>query len=275
MKGSEKILDQLSGFSSNSIILITITVIAMWFFSWGIKKSLNRLSERYPSKRIMIKNFIPIINFLLNLLAVLFILFFILDISTTALMTFGVSAGVAIGFAIQDVLANIFSGLIVIFTRPFNIGDKIQAGEFYGEVIDISLLRIRITTPDDSIINIPSKQFLEKSVSNSNSGELNCQVVTQFNLPWDSDIGLIKKISYEAVYASPFSYLKKPVSVIVKDDFIEMPLIKVKIKSYVYDHRYEYRYSSDLYQRIKEHLLENRLIRPYNNVSGNRACWNR
>ena len=66
----------------------------------------------------------------------------------------------------------------------------------YGEVVDINLLKVRIQTPDDSLVTIPCKTVLEDAVADANSGELNCQVVTEMYLPGNSNVPEIKRIAY-------------------------------------------------------------------------------
>lgn len=248
--------DFLQFVSSNRIVLILLVLGVSWLLTRVTRLFLNRMAELYSSRRILIKTFIPLMNIVVNITAVLVILFGILQISTDVLLTFGVSAGVAIGFAVQDILANIFGGLVIIFTRPFNIGDKISVGEYYGEVIDVSLSKVRIVTSDDSTINIPSKMFLQQTVSNANSGELNCQVVTEMFFDPDCDTGALKKIARDAVYSSPFLHPAKPVVINFSDYVNVNRFVKMKIKAYVFDHRYEFRFSSDLTERIRGHLAK-------------------
>jgi small-conductance mechanosensitive channel len=252
--------NQAIQFDTDSLIKIAIVLAIVIIASRLLRLYMNKMAEKIVKKRIIIKNLIPLSNLLLYLGASLFIVFGVLRVSSDLLLTLGVSAGVAIGFATQNLLANIFSGLVIIFTRPFNIGDKIEVGNYYGEVIDISLLRIQLQTPDDSTINIPSKLFLEQSLSNSNGGALDCQVVTEMYFPGNSDMDRIRQIAWEAVLCSPYTFLKKPVNILFKDEIKYYSVIKMKVKSYVYDHRYEFTYSSDLMQRIKKKIQNEKLI---------------
>jgi small-conductance mechanosensitive channel len=250
----------VGSFSSNRIILIITVVIVTWFLSKMVQLTMNRFAEKYAAQRIMIKNMIPLMNIGINFAGLYLIIFRVLRISSDSFIALGVSAGVAIGFAVKDLLANIFGGLVILSTRPFNIGDKVEVGNYYGEVTDITLLKVKMTTLDDSVITIPNKLFLESSISNSNSGELNCQVVTSFNIPYNTNLDEFTSVAYEAAYSSPYTYMKKPISVLFSDEHtMHKHTIKVKIKSYVYDHRYEKAYSSDLYQRIQKWCVKNQL----------------
>jgi small-conductance mechanosensitive channel len=252
----------LDHFSSNRIISILLVLAATIILSRLTKKYLNHLAETRSSRRILIKNFIPIINIVYYSTGLLTILFGILELPGDMLITFGVSAGVAIGFAIKDLLANVFGGLVIILTRAFNIGDKIQVGEHYGEVVSVSLLKVRIVTPDDSLINVPSKLFLETSISNANTGALDCQVLTELLLPGNIDIERVRTIAHEASYSSPWLYTPKPVAILFKDVYKETSLVQLRIRAYVHDHRYEFAFSSDVYVRIKTQLEREHLIPP-------------
>ncbi|PKL15135.1 MAG: mechanosensitive ion channel protein MscS, partial [Spirochaetae bacterium HGW-Spirochaetae-6] len=179
--------DILEKISYNSIVSALLLIFAAFMLTKLGAALLKKLAERYSHKRIQITTLIPIYKLMVNFSVLAFIGFGIFNISGQTLMALGLSLGVALGFAFQDLLGNIFGGLIIIFTKPFAIGDKIQIGEHYGEVKDISLRRLEIVTIDDSVISIPNKAILTEHVSNANTGELNCQVVTDIFLPLDVD----------------------------------------------------------------------------------------
>ena len=52
-----------------------------------------------------------------------------------------------------------------------------------GEVTAIGLRSVRLVTPDDSLVSVPNSDIVNQAVSNSNSGEFNCQVVAELYLP--------------------------------------------------------------------------------------------
>jgi small-conductance mechanosensitive channel len=242
------------------IVSIAITLVIIWLLTRLVRFILNKLAERYATRRILIKNFIPIITLGINISTLLIIMFGILGIKSENLIALGISAGVAIGFAVQDLLANVFGGLFIIFTRPFTIGDKVELAGHYGEVVDINLMKIKIVTPGDSIINIPASEIIKATVSNANSGALDCQVITIINLPANCNLQKIKKVAREAVYSTPYVFLDKPVTILFRSIYTQIPLIEMKIKAYVYDHRHEFRFSSDIYERIQKHMVDNDIL---------------
>ncbi len=91
--------------------------------------------------------------------------------------------GLSVGLASQDILKNIFGGIVILPDHPFQVGDKIQAGGHYGEVKQIGLRTMRIQTPDDNLVSIPNAEIMNQAVSNANACEPNCQVVARVYLP--------------------------------------------------------------------------------------------
>ena len=171
------------------------------------------------------------------------------------------SAGIALGFAAQDILKNIFGGIMILFDHPFQVGDKIQIGKFYGEVIQIGLRSVRIVTADDSVVSIPNSYIVNQSVSNSNSGEFNCQVVSEIYLPSNVDIVELKKIVKRAAAVSRYIYLNKPIAVVIKNELSEgRSLLKVRLKAYVLDLRYEFPFMSEMTEIVVSELFKKEMI---------------
>ena len=64
--------------------------------------------------------------------------------------------GVAVGFAFKDIFQNFFAGLLILFRRPFRLGDQIRTGELEGTVEDINLRATVIKTYDGERVIIPN-----------------------------------------------------------------------------------------------------------------------
>ena len=243
---------ELSNYFSLTKILISIVILALTFiFLRIITVLLSVWGERTTRHRITIKGFIPVIRILAWLGAVSFILVAVFRPPMASILAFTATIGVAIGFAAQDLVKNIFGGIVIITDKPFQIGDKIQIGEHYGEVISIGLRSTRITTADDSTVSIPNAEVMSQAVSNANSGEENCQVVTEIYLPLSVNIQKVKQSAIEAAQVSRFVFLNKPVTVILAQEKIGHRLmIKVKVKAYVNDIRNEFAFKSEITETL-------------------------
>jgi small-conductance mechanosensitive channel len=77
----------------------------------------------------------------------------------------GVSA-VVLGFAFREIGENLLSGILLAFSRPFEVGDFVQSEDLKGEVRGIELRHTHIRTVDGVDIFIPSSQIIKKPLMN-------------------------------------------------------------------------------------------------------------
>ncbi len=116
------------------------------------------------------------------------------------------SAGVAI--ALKDVLANLAGWLYIISRRPFNVGDRVQIGEFAGDVIDQSFFEFTLLEignwvhADQStgrIVHIPNGKIFSQDLANYDKGfnylwnEI--EVVVTFESDWQKAKKILLNIS--------------------------------------------------------------------------------
>jgi small-conductance mechanosensitive channel len=239
-----------------SLIFLALAWLVIRLVGWA----LDRLAERSAQGRLFYKRLAPISRILLWVLAATFSALVILDLDASGLVAAGAAGGVALGFASQDILKNVFGGLIVLFDQPFQVGDKISVAGSYGEVVAIGLRSTRIVTPDDNLVTVPNAQVVEGQVANANAGALNCQVVTDLWLPGWVDEARAKEIAFQAATSSKFVFHNKPIVVLVKDEFDRVPLTHLKVKAYVLDPRYEFLFASDVTERARASFREAGLL---------------
>lgn len=99
-------------------------------------------------------------------------------------------AGVAIGFAAQTSLSNLISGIFLVWERPFQVGDLLNAGGDMGMVHSIDLLSIQLRTLDNKLVRIPNELLIKSSFTN----------ITRFPIRrMDIDIGVAYKEDIEKV----------------------------------------------------------------------------
>lgn len=240
-----------------------VLVFLLTFFAIkGAVYVLETLAERSAERRLLYKRIIPIARIVLWALALYIVLRGIFSVDARSLLAAATAIGVAVGFAAQDILKNIFGGLVIIFDQPFQSGDKISVGGTYGEVISIGLRSTRIVTPDDNLVTVPNAQVVDGQVSNANAGALDCQVVTDLYLPGWVDETRAKRIAYESAASSKYTYLKKPIAVIVKDEYEHGHVLHLKVKAYVLDTRYEFLLASDVTERARRVFRREGMLTP-------------
>ncbi len=248
-------------FSLGKIIWAVIFFLFSFYVIKLITTILDKLSEKSAKYRIGLKGLIPIIRILGWTLVITIMIIVIFAPPIESLVVVTGSLGIAIGFASQDIIKNIFGGIMTLFDRPFQVGDKVEIGDYYGEVKSIGLRSTRIVTPDDSVVSIPNGDIMSKAVSNSNTGEANCQVVAEFYLPSNIDLEKVRGIAIRSAQVSKYAYLNKPIAVIFKNEIhLNRSVIKMRLKAYVLDIRYEFAFMSEMTQITLRELIKQKLV---------------
>lgn len=74
--------------------------------------------------------------------------------------------GLAFALAAQDMLSNLFGGLVIFLDRPFSIGDWIQVGDVEGTVEDLNFRSTKIRTFSMALVTIPNSKLVDRPVTN-------------------------------------------------------------------------------------------------------------
>ena len=243
-------------------IFWALVFLAIGFFLIRlITSALHLWAERSTGSRITLKGLIPIIRIVGWLLIISLVVGGIFQPPAATLLALWASFGIAVGFASQDILKNIFGGITILLDRPFVVGDKIEIGSHYGEVVEIGLRSTRIVTPDDSLVAIPNGELMNQSVSNANAGEANCQVVAELYLPLHIDTSRVRQLAYEAAHVSRYIYQNKPVTVLFFNELKQnQNLLKMRLKAYVMDIRYEFAFKSEMTEIVLRELQREGLL---------------
>ena len=77
----------------------------------------------------------------------------------------GVSS-IVIGLALQDTLGSVMSGIVLLFERPFSVGDWLKVGDLSGQVIDINWRAVRLQTFEREMVIIPHKLIGNEIIRN-------------------------------------------------------------------------------------------------------------
>lgn len=261
----ENEMPDLSKFLKGDNIFYSVVFLLFgYLFIKIVSFVLNALAERSTNYRITFKGAIPIVKIVVWVLVLTMIVVVIFQPSVATMLAFSASIGVAVGFASQDILKNIFGGIVILIDRPFMSGDKIEVAGYYGEVVEIGLRSTRIVTPDDSLVSVPNSVMMSSSVSNANAGEPNCQVVPEIFLPITIDTVKVRNIATQAAMVSKYIYLDKPITVLFFNEANNHnSYYKMRIKAYVMDIRDEFKFKSDVTELVIGALVKEGIMKGY------------
>lgn len=105
------------------------------------------------------------------------------------------SAVLAIGLALQDVISNFASGIIILSSKPFVIGDYVNIGngDCEGIVTDVKFLVTRIETVDKQIVTIPNKTITSSVIMNYTANPLR-RLKIDIGVDYNTDIAKAKEV---------------------------------------------------------------------------------
>jgi small-conductance mechanosensitive channel len=207
---------------------------------------LSALAERFVDRGPAIRLAIPLTKFLVYAVAIYSILGPVFQFSRTQALAFSGVLGAAIGFGLKDLLANVVGGLVVVFEAPYQVGDWIEIGDHYGEVVDVGVRVTRLQTPDDDLVAVPNYLAITDPVANANAGSPEMLVVTELFVAADADLDRAREIVEEAVYTSRHLAPARPVTVLVEDH----PRYRtIRAKAYVNDLDAQFAFESDVTRR--------------------------
>jgi small-conductance mechanosensitive channel len=244
---------------STSVVLIFIAWLALKL----IDNLVEELSRAFADSRLFIQRLNAFFRFFVYLSVVITIVLLSFDFSPQLLAVIGGGIAVAVGFATRDLVASIVAGVMIVFDRPFQVGDRVSFGGQYGDVLQIGLRSVKLRTLDDSIVTIPNNMLLNEVSSSSNFGVLDMQIDTDFYIGLNEDARFARKLVREAAALSRFIYLPKDIFVVVEQVKLDSTIaLRVRLKAYVLDTLYEKRFVTDVTLRVMDAFAEHGISSP-------------
>ena len=245
------------------IVLVVLGFAIIIVLARLVQRISRQLQELRPSRRVLFLQIATIVNFVLYIGGGALLVYAVLAPPREILLAIAGSAAVAIGISLKDLVASVVAGVILLFDRPFQVGDRVQFAGTYGEIVGIGLRAVKLTTLDDNLVTIPNARFLTDVVASGNAGALDMMVVFDFHLALDADLELAKRFLQEVVATSRFTFRKKPIQILVSEVVIaERLALRLRAKAYVIDCRFEKAFESDVVERMLRLFNEHGIRRP-------------
>jgi len=147
------------------VVVIIVAVLAAYLFGRVLTISLKRaLIDKIPKGNLNL--LLKSINIVLVIIAFILVLPPSAGVDLTGLVFAGGLAGVILGFASQSVVANLVSGIFLMFERPIAIGDNIHLADITGTVEDIQIFSTIVQTYEGIYIRIPNEKVFTSNITN-------------------------------------------------------------------------------------------------------------
>jgi small-conductance mechanosensitive channel len=210
---------------------------------------LSVVAAKLDTARFRVTLLIPLVKFVVYATAIYVTVTALLDFSSNQVVAFSGLLGAALGFGLGDLVADVIGGLVIVTEQPYQIGDMVSVGEYYGEIQNIGLRSTRLLTWNDTLVSVPNFMLFNESVANANAGQAEMMVVVEFYVDTETPAGTARKIVSDAIVTSPFVYVTDdlPAKVYVED---ELYYRTVRARAYVTDLRHELDFKHDVTERV-------------------------
>ena len=236
-------------FTPENVLTAAVILVVAYLLASTLSLVLSRLADRLAHQRFRVMFLIPIVKFFVYGGALYVVLRLLFNLTQTQLVAFAGLLGAALGLGLKDLLADIVGGLVVVLEQPFQVGDKVQMGEYYGEVVDIGVRSTTLVTPNDTLVVVPNFTLFNDSVANANTSDAEMLVTVDFFVDPDSDVARATDIVEDALITSPYVFVADdaPATVVVEDDLYYRTITG---KAYVNDLRSEMDFKTDVTERV-------------------------
>ena len=89
-----------------------------------------------------------------------------LNIDVSSLIALVGVFGLAVSLAVQDVLGNVAGGMVLLFSKPFTLGDYVSTADGEGEVAEITLTHTKLDTPAGQRVMLPNSKLMAGQIVN-------------------------------------------------------------------------------------------------------------
>lgn len=184
-------VSQLTGWAAavlpNLISAVVILVAGWWIAAraeQGVIRLLNGQSRFDPTLRGVISALVRYGILVLVIVAVLGQL----GVQTTSVLAALGAIGLAIGLALQGTLSNIAAGFMLLWLRPFKVGDYVDTGLIAGTVKEVGLFASELQTWDGIYLFVPNAQLWNTRIINYS--RLPTRLIeVKFGVGYGDDIG--------------------------------------------------------------------------------------
>ncbi|UCD28323.1 MAG: mechanosensitive ion channel, partial [Planctomycetota bacterium] len=166
------------------------------------------LLNRLPIDRGARYAFTTICRYIITGVGVI-IAFSTIGITWSSLKWLVAALGVGLGFGLQEIVANFVCGLIVLFERPYRVGDVVSVGEINGTVTRIRIRATTITDWDRRELIVPNKEFITGRLINWSLSDPITRIVLPVGIIYGSDTALAEKLLMKVATENP-SVLDNP-----------------------------------------------------------------
>lgn len=251
------LVDELVKYGVKIIVALLIMSIGFWLA--GKLKTIirNRMIKRGVDASVR-EFVIPVLDILFKMLVILTAISTVgVQVTSFAAILAGLAAG--IGLSLQGSLSNFAGGLLIIFFKPFKVGDVIEASGKTGTVQAISILYTTLLTPKNNTVIIPNSALLNNPIENY-SLQATRRVDINVGIAYSANFEKTQSLLKEMLQNEPLVVQDEPITVEIQE--FAASSVNLTIRCFVKNDHYWDSYFK-IYKETKRVLDENRITIPF------------
>lgn len=246
-----------------SLFVIALTIAITYYilkFSQFIFREIGRGSFSFPGFYTeWAKPTSKLVTFLIIAFAAIVAFPYLPGAKSPAFQGVSVFLGLLLSLGSSAAVANVVAGVILIYTRAFEVGDRVKVGDAIGDIVEKTLLVTRIRTIKNVVITIPNASVLNAQIINYSAAAqdpntppliLHTTITLGYDVPWRT----VHQALIGAAHATP-SILPEPTPFVLQtslDDFY----VSYEINAYTNTPKIMAKIYSELHQNIQDKCNE-------------------
>jgi small-conductance mechanosensitive channel len=116
-----------------------------------------------------------------------------LGLNLSSLVVVGGALGIGVGLGLQAIVSNFVAGLILLLEQPIKLGDRIEVGDTYGDVVRLRGRSTWIRTNDNVVIIVPNSDFINQRVTNWTANDRQVRISVPVGVSYNSDPKVVRE----------------------------------------------------------------------------------
>lgn len=185
-----------------NILAFVATIVAFWGLSKIVGKAVKRALTISPSNSTILNDFLINSSRRLMFFIGLLVGLSALEINIGPVIAIIGAASFVVAFALQGTLSNFASGIMIMFYRPFDVGDLIDVSGQYGTVKSMTLVSTSVMTLDNKLMVVPNNDIWGKTITNATKSLVR-RVDMVFGIGYSDDIEKATQVMYKILTDHP------------------------------------------------------------------------
>ena len=236
---------------------VAIYIVGKWIAKF-LTNLFRKMLERSNTDITLVKFLGDLVYFGLIVLVIIAALG-TLGVNTTSFAAIIGAAGLAVGLALQGNIANFGAGVVLLFLRPFKVGDFVEAGGAVGIVDTIGIFNTTFKTGDNRVIIVPNSNIIGGNITNY-SREAIRRIDLVIGVGYEDDLKLVKS-TLEEILANHPKVLKDPAPAVALAELADSS-VNFNVRPWVKSEDY-WGVRSELLETIKTTFDEKGINIPY------------